>query len=752
MIWSSAVQRILGRAFALVCLGVMIWAAIVLWQRPCRYTGEAFVHGGYKCPSVAEDMAPLAIALGLWTIGLLVEHRGPQGASTAFLLGAAVLASGGLSTTDSDIGNRLFYVVLAWSSPVIYRVHRRLLLQQPGHLAELAVRGFCALAVVLWLPPVLWAFEALRQREWYSLWRGAVRLTVALSIFLSVLLLVLRSRRDLHEPHRRPVRLIAFGSISAFMPFVLLSLLPETLGARIFVPYEMSFFGLLINAVFYAYALMPDRLGGIAITLKRFSVYYLLLTLLSCALLVGATLLPLLSIDAQQESPVIGVLVAAGLLLVLQPVRDFLVHLTDWVWFGRRASYYDVLGRLVDSLAVTLDRDRLEMLLVDDLARAMRLTGSALFLRDQHGGLTLARSVGLDAVESANVALPRDGPLAAHLLAQGEPIYRERLQIAVADADLGEAERGLLSVVVIALWLPLVSGGELNGVLLLGPKTGEDFFTPEDQRILTTLAHQSGVAAHNAQLVGEVQDGQRELSIAHQQLLVASEQERRRLARELHDGALQRLVGMTYQLHDSREDIREDADLDVQVLEPVLLSLQSLGQGLLDAIAEIRALISDLRPAGLEELGLAAALDGYVTRLKREHGAGAPAIELNLDDGGVSLRPEIALCLFRVAQEALRNALRHANASHIELSLHVRTDHAELTMRDDGCGFVVPDRLSMLAAEDHFGLMGLAERVAHVSGVMTIHSEPGAGTVIRVQLATDEEAQNDDSDHQGSAG
>lgn len=139
------------------------------------------------------------------------------------------------------------------------------------------------------------------------------------------------------------------------------------------------------------------------------------------------------------------------------------------------------------------------------------------------------------------------------------------------------------------------------------------------------------------------------------------------------------------------------------------------------------------RPAGLDELGLTAALEGYVARLCEEAPA-APQVELALDPAGVDLPEPIAICLFRTAQEALRNALKHARPEHIQISLQLSDEAVVLTVRDDGCGFLVPAQPGEFTQADHFGLVSMAERVAWTGGQLTIHSEPGAGTQIMARV------------------
>jgi two-component system NarL family sensor kinase len=234
----------------------------------------------------------------------------------------------------------------------------------------------------------------------------------------------------------------------------------------------------------------------------------------------------------------------------------------------------------------------------------------------------------------------------------------------------------------------------------------------------------------------QVRAGREELARAHQQLLVGHEQERRRLAHELHDGAVQQLLGISYQLAQSyRGDGAGTTPTGREMRREVL-----------GVVAQLRRVIIALRPAGLDELGLTIALEGHVARLKREEMAGPPHIELDLDNSGTALPASVTITLFRVAQEALRNALKHAQAHHIRLCLRLLADEAMLSVWDDGCGFLVPDRLSELAQADHYGLMGMAERLSWVGGQINIRSRPGTGTEVTVRVPLNGVGSQDDRD------
>jgi signal transduction histidine kinase len=204
------------------------------------------------------------------------------------------------------------------------------------------------------------------------------------------------------------------------------------------------------------------------------------------------------------------------------------------------------------------------------------------------------------------------------------------------------------------------------------------------------------------------------LGQAYRQLVLGREEERKRIARELHDQVIQNLLGLKFHLADH------------------VVGSSPLQDEINTTIETIRHLCADLRPPALDHLGLAAALRSYVQDVQARTNL---VVELHLDEA--TLAEDTALALFRVAQEALTNAWRHAHARGVRVTLQTSRDAVELSVEDDGCGFVVPERLGALVEQGHFGLMSMRERVELVGGTLRIESQPGGGTRVhaRVPLA-----------------
>jgi signal transduction histidine kinase len=246
--------------------------------------------------------------------------------------------------------------------------------------------------------------------------------------------------------------------------------------------------------------------------------------------------------------------------------------------------------------------------------------------------------------------------------------------------------------------------------------SGDGTFTEEDERLLQAFAASAATAVVTAQSASNE---------ALQRSVQASEHERRRWARELHDETLQELAGLKVLLSTARRD-EDRARLDAAVDEAV----DMLGH----SIANLRALITDLRPASLDELGTQPAVEALIERVRTHSG-----LDITLDarlayEGGRSgarHTPELEVAVYRIVQEALTNVVKHAGAERVSVAIADPDDddgHVVVEVRDDGQGFD-PD-----AAASGFGLLGMRERVALVRGELEVQSAPGGGTVLIARI------------------
>jgi signal transduction histidine kinase len=231
--------------------------------------------------------------------------------------------------------------------------------------------------------------------------------------------------------------------------------------------------------------------------------------------------------------------------------------------------------------------------------------------------------------------------------------------------------------------------------------------TPEETSLLKAIGHQIGVAVENAQLYEQAQQ-------------LAIIKERSRLARDLHDSVMQSLYGATlYAEAAARQLTSGDRDMAVGHLREIRGTTQ-------EALREMRLLIFELRPPILKQEGLVAALQARLEAVEARVGL---ETQLQAETNG-RLPRQVEEGLYRIAQEALNNTLKHAQARHVVVRLDRTDGHVSLEITDDGCGF------DLGAAQEHggFGLCGMEERAMRLGGKLTVASEPGTGTKIRVEV------------------
>lgn len=208
-------------------------------------------------------------------------------------------------------------------------------------------------------------------------------------------------------------------------------------------------------------------------------------------------------------------------------------------------------------------------------------------------------------------------------------------------------------------------------------------------------------------------------------ITAAQEEERKRLARELHDQTIQSLVALNQRVQMARRALAHDPSR----ADEKLAELQSL---LAETVAEVRRFSQALRPIYLEELGLVPALE----MLARECQA-STTMQVTFETVGTPRRlpPAAELAIYRIVQEALNNAARHAQARAEHVRVVFNGSELVVQVSDDGIGFVVPEQVSELAARGHFGLMGMHERAQLIGAHLAVRSQPGQGTIVEIRYA-----------------
>jgi signal transduction histidine kinase len=268
------------------------------------------------------------------------------------------------------------------------------------------------------------------------------------------------------------------------------------------------------------------------------------------------------------------------------------------------------------------------------------------------------------------------------------------------------------------LIVPLRVKGQVIGTLGLSRDQPGHPYTPDDQVLLQELADRASLTIQNAQLFEQVQGAREQLGALSRRLLEVQESERRALTTELHDRVGQNLTGLSINLQNIKALLSDEA---AKSLATKFDDAQAL---LEETTRQIRDIMAELYLPELEEYGLAAALEIYA-----ERAASRGNLELVADLPDLSpprLPADIRIALFRAAQEAISNVLKHAHATWLEIRLQGEDGRVRLTIEDNGQGFD-PKATSQKEAPS-WGLKIMRERIESIGGKLYIESRPGEGT------------------------
>jgi signal transduction histidine kinase len=480
---------------------------------------------------------------------------------------------------------------------------------------------------------------------------------------------------------RRRLRLILFGNLAAGLPTIIFYILPHILHWTGGPPVWTASFLMVLSPFSYLFAIIRHRLFDIDRLLNRTLVY----ALLSLGILTLYLGLFLLIYRWAPDDLLAQILVASGLTLMVGLAFDWskvrVQRLVDRAFYGGWYDYAGVVETISDALASSIEREQLIDVLTHQVPSLMQLRDAEFWIGepDQIADLT--------AQEAYQSNLP------------AREVYRFTFR------------------------------NQVRGLWVVGPHRNGDGFTTDDRRILETLARQAEVALGNVLLVETLQRQLDEIRDAQHQLLRSREEERSRLARDLHDGPIQLLVGLNLQVglllsqaESSWAD--EDTALLVEELQAIRVEVRRL-------LSNLRQVCSELRPPILDTLGLSAALRALADTWSAQHNLDVQ-LDLLPNTSLQSLSEEVSVNLYRVVQEALTNIVRHADAQQVTLQLSREDTRLILTIQDDGQGFVVPNVFQNLTQKGHFGLVGMQERVELIGGTLKVESVPGYGTNVRV--------------------
>ncbi len=380
---------------------------------------------------------------------------------------------------------------------------------------------------------------------------------------------------------------------------------------------------------------------------------------------------------------------------------------------SRISSAVSGLSNLDDTLNVALDT-------VLEIVNGT--IGGILLLDERTQQLTYRVQRGLSAKYAEEMRLKVGEGISGRVAQTGEPVLLQDVSEdpRTARIDLVSAE-GLKSFVGV----PLRAKNRVVGVMNIASHLPGEF-AKEDMYLLDSIGHQLGVAIEQAELNERLRNATERYQRLLQHALAAQEEERKRIARELHDSTSQMLTGLALNIQ-AAMDVAEMNGINDPMMDERLKKAHSLA---VETSMEVTKLINDLRPTLLDSLGLAPALQRYVETWLQPKG-----INTSLQTRGHERLPsEIEVALFRIAQEAVNNIMRHSEAKNVDIDLQCDGEKCVLKIRDDGKGFDVQEITKVDKTGRGVGLFGMQERVTLVGGACSVESTPGQGTTITSEV------------------
>jgi signal transduction histidine kinase len=471
-------------------------------------------------------------------------------------------------------------------------------------------------------------------------------------------------------------------------------------------PIAQNHWGGLIPALYpisIGYAILRYRLLDIRVFIRKGLIYSLLTTFLTAAFILFSLLSGYLFHYTTGRQSLLSMILPALLVAFLfQPVRNRVQHFVDRSFFRREYEIRHTLTLFSESLSMLRDKSEVIQLVRHTIMTTLGARTCLWLPEDDH-------FASLFEYGGSTRSLSMNSPLVQFLQRERRELFPLSEDPAPEAVELREFG-GVLAI-------PLCTGEKLTGILTLEDRSSGTSYSQEDLELLSMLANSTALALENARLHEE------KLEILRQQFFqegAIQEEERRRIARELHDGVGPSLASLNIRLQTLRKQLEREAN-------PAALEMKELGEQAQQNIRDVRRLIYDLRPAALDQMGLIPAFEEYAARFQKDHGI---EITLQIADSHFRLPPDLETTLFRISQEALTNVARHAHASQIEMRVEHTPNEVVLQILDNGQGFDPQASLS----GNHLGLWSMQKRVEQFGGCFIIQSQPGMGACVTVKI------------------
>jgi signal transduction histidine kinase len=694
-------------AWILFAAGVALWAATIV----AYLTVAPEEVGDWGSAGLLSNVPFLLMVLSFDVVGVLIATRRPENSIGWIVLTIGVSWSlgdvvGGLASYGIDHGWEWADVLEAvlqplWAPPIALSAIYLILLFPDGHLPSPRWRGFAwavaigvAVAILaMLLVPGTFAdtghpeisnplgIEALRSVGDVLL---ATLLVIPIGMVGAAVALVRRFRRSAGAERQQMKWLASSAATVALvyavvMPLSLMQADGETPGWLLALQnVSLATFALIPIAI--GFAVLKYRLYDIDVVINK-TIVFGALALFIGAVYVGVVVLLGSAIGTTTTNPALSIAATAIVAVLFEPVRARVQRVANRLVYGERATPYDVLARFSERIGATYATE-------DVLPRTARV------IAEGTGAERVDVWLRVGTTMRPGASWPADVPPPAPVDHDGGTLP------AFPDTDAA---------------VPVRHRDELLGAVTVRTQQGQTM-TPAEAELLSDLAGQAGLVLSNVRLTAEL--GSRldeiarrsdELRASRQRIVTTQDAERRRLERNIHDGAQQHLVALAVKLRLARGLLARDAGRAATMLGGLRVEVD-------DAIQTLSSLALGIYPPVLEERGIAAALESQ---------ARVGTLPVTVTAGGVDRQPiETEAAVYFCCLEAIQNAAKYARASGVRITIGHDGPNLTFEVRDDGVGF---DTASTATGS---GLQGMADRLSAVGGSVDVSSTPGGGTVV----------------------
>ncbi|MDP5275037.1 ATP-binding protein [Chengkuizengella axinellae] len=501
------------------------------------------------------------------------------------------------------------------------------------------------------------------------------------------------------NPAYRPVyKIILLGLVTSFFPFIFFVGIPDILFGIYLMPYQFAIMFAIFMPIMYLYLLSANQLIDIDYILKRVRYYWILAVIPTVFIMVIIYLI--WDIDSTNIVKCFETYMVIHIALVLfLYIKENLDYRLSALWFKEKHHFQNSMNEFTQQLSKMMNTSELEAAMIKTLKSVLPIGSVILLEKPLNESCVVKEKLG---------SLPN-------------PSIFAQINNSADHTAVGH-------------FIPVDSGicflygntGNCGRMVWFDNKVNHTRFNRDEVSWIKTLLSYVAIVFENFQLIDDFignleqnmsQDKNRPAWLLRL-LFSISENERRRLSSDLHDTVLQDQIVLYRQL----EQLLKESNIPRHVQD----QMQLIHDGLIDVIGKIREACNELRPPFLKELGIVEAINKLLSQLKLRN-----SVEFYAADFQAELDDDQVITIYRIVQELLQNANKHAQASQINLMLSNTEDAIYFTYTDNGIGM---DLKKLEYSLTHMGLWGIQERVASLEGTIHFHSTPGEGFLVEISI------------------